>query len=154
MRPQTSVAALVPLRLFVGWIFLIAGIGKITGGWMTSNSHLLDILSGWLHDGRPYRFYAPFLRDVVIPKIHTFSILIPIGELCVGATLLLGLLTRVSALAGMTMAMAYLLGRGDGLGNNNTAPIIIMCLTLMLTQPGRVLGIDAALRGKVPSWIS
>ena len=153
MRPQTSVTALVPLRLFVGWIFLVAGIGKITGGWMTSNAHLLDILQGWLREGRPYHFYAPFLRDVVIPRVHVFSVLIPIGELCVGATLLLGLLTRWAALVGMSMVLAFLLGRGDGLGNNNTAPMVVMCLTLMLTNPGRVLGIDAALRGKLPSWM-
>ncbi len=154
MRPQTSVAWLVPLRLFVGWIFLVAGIGKVTGGWLSSNHHLLDILEGWLRDGKPYGFYAPFLRTVVIPRVHTFSILVPIGELCVGATLLLGLLTRWSALVGMTMVLAFMLGRGDGVGNNTTAPIVIMCLTLVLTQPGRVLGVDAALRGKVPSWIS
>ena len=62
--------------------------------------------------------------------------------------------SRWAALGGLILTLNYMLARGDGIGPNPTSPFVAICFTLMLTQPGRALGIDAALRGKVPSWLS
>ena len=115
---------------------------------------LTHVVDGWLRDGKPYSLYAPFLRAVVLPHAMVFSALVSLGELCVGAALLAGLFTRVAAGAGILLVGNFLLARGDGISANSTAPILVMCITMMLTSPGRTLGLDAALRGKLPRWLS
>lgn len=145
MTAATRLLYLVPLRLFCGWVFLHAGLGKLMGGWLTG-SQLHDTVGGWVQQNKPYAFYAPFLHDYVLPHARLFSYLVSFGELLVGAALLVGLFTRWAALAGMLLVGSFFLGRGDDLGINNTAPFLIMVLTLALTHPGRVLGLDAALQ--------
>lgn len=147
------IAYLLPLRLFAGWVFLMEALGKLTSGWIPGGK-LAVIVGGWLREGKPYSFYAPFLRDVVLPNAHGFSVTVVGGEMLVGSALLAGLFSRWAALGGLLLSLNYMLGRGDGIGPNPTAPFVAICLTLMLTQPGRALGIDAALRGKVPQWLS
>jgi thiosulfate dehydrogenase [quinone] large subunit len=153
MDELTHVWYLLPLRLFCGWSLLNTGLGKLSTGWLTT-PELATILNGWLRDGKPYGFYAPFLRTVVLPHAHLFSIVVSFGELLVGAALLAGLFTRIAAAAGMVLAGNFLFARGDGIGVNGTAPFLAMFLTIALTNPGRALGLDGALRGRVPRWLS
>ena len=150
---MTRVAFLLPLRLFCGWSLLNTGMKKLNDGWL-SRPELANTIEGWLREGKPYGFYAPFLRSVVLPHAHLFSILVSFGELLVGAALLAGLFTRFAAAAGVLLTLNFMLGRGDGIGANNTAPWVAMMVTLMLTSAGRTLGLDAALRGRLPSWLS
>lgn len=153
MGEQTRIAFLLPLRLFCGWVFLNSGVHKLSDGWLGSGQ-LAEVLGEWLKSGKTYSFYAPFLRDVVLPHADLFARLIALGELLVGAALLAGLLTRLSALVGLILVGNFLVGRGDGLAANGTAPMMVMLLTVMLTAPGRTLGLDAALRGRLPRWLA
>ena len=152
MRQQTLVVFLLPLRLFAGWVFLMEALGKLTSGWV-QNGKLAVLAGGWLHEGRPYGFYTPFLRDVVLTHAHGFSVLVVAGELCVGTALLAGLFSRWAAAGGLVLALNFMLARGDGIGPNPTAPFVAICFTLLLSSAGRALGLDAALRGKVPGWL-
>jgi thiosulfate dehydrogenase (quinone) large subunit len=153
MGELTRVVFLLPLRLFCGWTLLNTGLQKLSGGWL-AGPQLHEIVSGWVRDGKPYGFYVPFLRGVVLPHAHLFAMLVSFGELLVGAALLAGLFSRWAALAGLILVGSFMLGRGDGVGANSTAPLVIMMLTMLLTAPGRALGLDAALRGRVPRWLS
>ncbi len=153
MRPQTLVVFLLPLRLFAGWVFLMEALGKLTSGWV-QNGKLAAQVGGWLQEGKSYAFYAPFLRNVVLTHAHQLSLLVVGGELCVGTALLAGLFARWAAFGGFFMALNFMLARGDGVGPNPTAPFVAICLTLTLAASGRVLGLDAALRGKIPAWLS
>jgi len=153
MREQTWVAALLPMRLVTGWLFLMASMQKLMGHWL-DEPKLLGILQGWLKEGRPYSFYAPFLNGVVIPHVKLFTYAVVGGELTVGAALLAGLFTRPACVGGALLVLNFLLGHGDGLSFNSTALTLLILITLMLAHPGRILGLDAALKGKVPSWLS
>ncbi len=153
MREQTWVAALLPMRLVTGWLFLMASMQKLMGHWL-DEPKLLGILQGWIKEGRPYSIYAPFLNAVVLPHVKVFTWLVVCGELSVGAALLAGLFTRPACVGGALLVLNFLLGHGDGLSFNSTALTLLILITLMLTHPGRTLGLDAALKGKVPSWLS
>jgi thiosulfate dehydrogenase [quinone] large subunit len=107
-----------------------------------------------MREGRPYGFYLPFLRLVVLPHAHGFAYLVSFGELLVGAALLAGLFSRLAAFGGLVLVGNFLLARGDGIGVNGTMPFVVMMLTLMLTGPGRSLGLDAALKGRLPRWLA
>jgi thiosulfate dehydrogenase [quinone] large subunit len=152
MREQIWIAAVLPLRLVTGWMFLMESLGKLMNHWL-DEPKLAGILEGWIRDGKPYGVYLPFLRGVVLPHAHLFSWLVVVGEMAVGAALLAGLLARPAAAAGALLVLNYMLGRGDGLAPNPTAPMLFILITLFLTRPGRTLGLDGALRGKLPQWL-
>lgn len=153
MGEQTRIAFLLPLRLFCGWIFLNSGVHKLSAGWLRTDE-LSAILGEWLKDGKTYPFYVSFLRDVVLPHAHLFARLVSLGELLVGAALLAGLMTRLAAFVGLVLLANFLFGRGDGLSANGTASLAVMMFTMILTAPGRTLGLDAALRGRLPRWLA
>lgn len=149
----SPISALLPVRLFVGWVFLRASLMKLSSGWL-GQPKLVAVLEGWLREGRTYALFRPFLEGVVIPHDRLFSWLICGGELAVGAALLAGFCTRAAALGGVLLTMAFLLGRGDGLDANPTAPFVAMSLALLFSHSGRSLGLDAALADRLPRWLT
>lgn len=150
--PETT-PALLPVRLFVGWVFLRASLTKLSTGWL-EEPRLAAVLEGWLKEGRTYAAYRPFLEAVVLPHAKLFSWLVCGGELCVGAALLAGLITRGAALGGVVLTASFMLARGDGADANQTAPFVAMTLALLLGHSGRTLGLDAALAHKLPRWLT
>ena len=77
-----------------------------------------------------------------------FGYLVTIGEVAVGACLLLGLLTRLSALVGLFMLINYYLAVGMVRGGAMLAQqqTFILALALfVLANPGRSLGLDGLL---------
>jgi uncharacterized membrane protein YphA (DoxX/SURF4 family) len=152
MGERTMVAFLVPLRLYTGWVFLLASLSKIAGGWL-DQPHLRTLVGEWMRKGEPYRLIVPILRGLVLPHAIFFSWIVASCELITGALLLAGLFTRPAAALGLLLSFNYLLARGEGLAANSTSPFVVILATLLLTQPGRTLGADAALRGRLPDWL-
>ncbi|MEO6952331.1 MAG: DoxX family membrane protein [Polyangia bacterium] len=150
--PETT-PALLPIRLFVGWVFLRASLAKLSTGWL-EQPRLAAVLEGWLKEGHTYALYRPFLHDVVLPHAQLFSWLVCGGELLVGAALLAGIITRGAALGGLVLTTSFLLARGDGADANQTAPFVAMTLALLFAHTGRTLGLDAALAHKLPRWLT
>jgi thiosulfate dehydrogenase [quinone] large subunit len=143
---------LLPLRLYAGYSLGRAGLSKALGGWF-HEPKLANTVSGWLSHGKPYEFYAPFLRSVVLPHDRVFTFLVVGGEVAVGLAMCLGLFSRAAAFGGLLLTSAFLLGQGDPIGANATAAFVAIFLTLLLTPPGRFLGIDAALRDRLPRFL-
>jgi thiosulfate dehydrogenase [quinone] large subunit len=146
-------AALLPVRLFVGWVFLRASLMRLGGGWL-DQPRVVAPVEAWLQSGHTYGFFAPFVRALVLPHGQMWSIFIAVGELLIGAALLAGFITRAAALGGLVLTLAFLLVRGDGLDANPTAPFVFMFATLMLSHSGRTLGLDAALADRLPRWLT
>jgi uncharacterized membrane protein YphA (DoxX/SURF4 family) len=97
-----------------------------------------------------YPWYKRFLTAYVVPHSELFGYLVTIGEITVGACLLLGLLTRVNALVGLFMLINYYLGPGMAHGSLMLAHQQILIIALMifvLSNPGRALGLDGLLFG-------
>lgn len=152
VREQTWLAALVPLRLYAGYALLRAGIMKLRGHWLGS-AHLANQLSGWLKAGKTYAFYAPFLRDHLLPHAGTLTVLVVTGEVLSGAALLLGLFSRWAAAGALFLTLNIMLAAGDPIAATSSTAFVFITLTLLLTAPGRVLGLDAALRNNLPRWL-
>jgi uncharacterized membrane protein YphA (DoxX/SURF4 family) len=76
------------------------------------------------------------------------------GELVIGASMLLGLCTRVSAFLGAVMMFSFMFGAGQGLVPPGNALLMGAIFVLFLfAPPGRILGVDARLRGRLPGWM-
>ncbi len=68
--------------------------------------------------------------------------------------MLLGLLTRLGAFLGALLLFSFAFGAGQGLVPPGNALLMGAIFALfILAPPGRVLGLDAALRARFPRWM-
>ena len=118
----------LPVRLFAGWQWLQAGIGKIGApAWTGENAGaaVTGFVSGALEQAGGARpnvqgWYAWFLENVVLPNAVPWGYMVAYGELLVGLALIAGLFTGVAAFFGAFMNMNYLLS-----GAVSTNPVLL-----------------------------
>ena len=152
MNERFPSVMLLPLRLLVGVMLALSGYKKFTDGWLHGDA-LLKTLNGWIDGGKTYQFFLPLIETArAHPKI--FGTLVTAGELVIGATLVVGLLTRLFSFLGVLMLFSFGLGAGQGLSPPGNAILMGAILFIfVLAPPGRALGIDQTLRGRLPSWM-
>src|SRR5580765_7641309 len=152
MSERIPLVYLLPLRILCGIILVIEGWGKLQGDWL-HGTPLAATLGGWLAAGKPYGFFLPFVKVAAAhPKI--FGSLVTLGELTIGLSLLLGVLTRISAALGALMLFSFALGAGQGLAPPGNALLMgVVCVLFVVAPPGRVFGIDVVLRDRMPRWM-
>ncbi|WP_335869586.1 DoxX family protein [Bacillus sp. 2205SS5-2] len=120
---ENKIAAyiLTALRLYLGYTWITAGWGKITGGFdaggflqgavgKASGDH--PAVQGW---------WASFLDSFAIPNVGLFNVLVPWGEFLIGLGLLLGCLTTAAVFFGMMMNFAFLFS-----GTTSTNPMMLL----------------------------
>jgi thiosulfate dehydrogenase [quinone] large subunit len=130
------------VRLYVAWAWLEAGWGKLgTPAWTgdRAGTALAGFANGALQKTSGAHpdvqgWYAAFLESVVLPNASVFSYLVVVGELAVGAALVLGAFTGIAAFAGSFMNMNFLLA-----GTVSLNPIMLLC-ELLLILAWRVAG--------------
>ncbi len=130
------------VRLYVGWIWLSAGWGKITNPkWVGEEAG--TALSGFVKGAllktageHPdvSSWYADFLQNIVLNYTSTFAHLIAWGECLVGLALIFGLFTGFAALAGLFMNLNFMLA-----GALSVNPILFV-LSILLLMGWRVAG--------------
>lgn len=123
------------VRLYVGWQWLQAGIGKIGNpAWTGENAgaaitgfvtNALTKTEGAHPDVQGW--YAVFLERLVLPNAGFWSFLVAWGELLVGIALIVGLFTGIAAFFGSFMNMSYLLA-----GTVSTNPILLFLAALLV----------------------
>ncbi len=124
------------VRLYVGWEWAVAGWEKVFNPvWFGSTAG--GALSGFVQDALTkvdgahpdvQGWYANFLQTVVLPHAGAWSQAVAVGELLVGAGLMLGVLTGIAAFFGLFMNLNYLLA-----GTVSTNPILFtLAIGLML----------------------
>jgi thiosulfate dehydrogenase (quinone) large subunit len=133
----------LPIRLFLGFEWLVAGWGKVSGhGWIDGGgSSMLKYWQGAVaipQTGKPsitFEWYRTFLQILIDNQAqHWFAWLVAFGEIAVGIALLTGALVGIAAFFGATMNVSYMLA-----GSNSTNPILF-ALTIGLILGWRVAG--------------
>jgi thiosulfate dehydrogenase (quinone) large subunit len=126
----------LPIRLFVGFAWLEAGLHKLTGtGWVDGGSSLRGFWEAAVavpEKGRvpiTYEWYRDFINTLLAGHHETwFAWVITLGEIAIGVGLILGILTGVAAFFGAFMNMSFLLA-----GSASTNPIMFtLAVGLML----------------------
>lgn len=142
----------LPIRIYVGWQWLTAGWGKLSGeepGWVgaRAGASLSGFVSGSIKNAsidkptvQPY--YAWFLQHAVQPIPAVWSYAITFGEILVGIGLILGLFTGIAAFFGGLMNADYLLAGTVGIGAVNP-PLFILATGLVLAwRVAGYIGLD------------
>jgi thiosulfate dehydrogenase (quinone) large subunit len=93
--------ALVVLRITIGWHFLYEGGVKVLNPHWTSKAYLLDS-SGFLKD-----FFAELAGNQALLSISDYAN--AWGLTLIGLSLLLGIFTRYSSIAGIVLLLLYYL---------------------------------------------
>jgi uncharacterized membrane protein YphA (DoxX/SURF4 family) len=153
---------LAVLRIVVGAWFLKAAYTKLALGWAlgivpypTASGRFVAVHARRVAEfaaGNPLDWYRAFLESIVLPHAATFAALQAIGEVAVGLGLVLGLLTRPSALVGLFLSLNF------GLATQWMSPgqqgfhvlLVATMLAFLGVGAGRVLGVDAWLRRRHP----
>jgi len=156
MKETTYLWHVLPLRLWIGYYMANQGARKFErdfpyGDWITRQI-------GELGKVDIYPWYKTFLTDFVVPNRELFGNLVMWGEILVGFCLVVGLLTRYSAIIGLFMLANYYFGPGMARGAA-TPSVVAQQFTFMasmivfiLSSPGRAMGLDALLfRRKIQS---
>lgn len=148
-----SRAVLVPLRIYLGVVFMVAAWPKLTaeGGFGPR-------LEGFVRNvglENAHDFYRPVLEGLVLPNAGTFTTLVVFGELLVGLALVTGTATRLAAGVAMFMVLNYMLAKGAWFWtpSSNDAAFFFIGLALILGAAGRTWGIDRTLEGRMPAWL-
>lgn len=106
-----------------------------------------------------FGFYGDFVRSVVIPNFTLFAWLVFLIELVIGLLLLTGTWTRLGAALGLAMSINLGIGL---LAVPGEWPWSYMMMVMwhgvfLVTAAGRVLGVDAWLRARLPErsmWLT
>jgi len=146
-----------PLRLFMGFTFVYAGLQHLT-----DPSYFDPSKAGYIgHLVSQYAVGSPvhdFLLRVVAPNAVSFGWMVAVGEVLIGIATLTGFLFRLAALAGLMLNFTFFLS-----ATWNAFPfyfgsdiVFVMCwLTLLLTGPQTRQSVDGALatRFHFLSWL-
>ena len=132
----------LPIRLFLGFEWAVAGYDKLTGtGWTDGGAALLGYWKSAVaipttgHAAITFEWYRSFLQFLIDHGAQSwFAWLVVVGELAVGIGLLLGVLTGIAAFFGATMNMSYLLA-----GSTSVNPVMF-AFTIGLILAWKVAG--------------
>ena len=124
LRENNIVAGILTvIRLYLGWHWLSAGWGKITGGGFDASGFLAGAIANPVAKGEDlvYPTYVKFLESFALPNADLFNFLIPWGEFLVGLGLILGCLTTYAAFFAMVMNFSFLFA-----GTISSSPLDIL----------------------------
>lgn len=142
----------------MGATFLYAGIQHLT-----DTSYFDPSKQGYIgHLIVQYAVGSPihdFLMGFIVPNAVAFGYMVAIGESLIGVAVLLGILYRIAAIAGLFLNFTFFLS-----ATWNAFPfyfgsdiVFVMCwLTLLLTGPQQGLSIDTAIAKRVSKlrWLA
>jgi len=145
MRAMLSPAhGLALVRMGVGLYFLAEGSDKLSHGWLTNGQPLQRMLQSGLR--RAWPWYAGFLQQTVLRHVALFARLVTLGELLVGISLLLGLLTPTGAAGAIWLNLNYMLqSPWSSLIAGRNRLFILCAIVLLLCSAGATWSLDSLL---------
>ncbi|MBM7600780.1 thiosulfate dehydrogenase [quinone] large subunit [Virgibacillus halotolerans] len=128
------------LRIYIGYQWMTAGWGKITGGGFDAAGFLQGAIASASGENPAVQgWWATFLETVALPNADLFTFLVMWGELLVGVALILGIFTNFAALMGITMNFAFLF---SGTVSTNAQMVLITVFLIIAGYNAGRYGLD------------
>ncbi|MHA2920854.1 DoxX family membrane protein [Bacillus cereus] len=136
------------LRIYLGYTWISAGIGKLTGEESFNASGFLKGAIAKASGDHPMvqEWWADFLQYFALPNAELFSFFVLWGEILVGLGLILGGLTKTAAFFGITMNLSFLL---SGTISTNPNMIILTMFILVAGSNAGHIGLDRYISPKL-----
>lgn len=99
------------MRVWLGIMWMQAGWAKLFGaenGFFLHHSGA-GVAGFAAHGTAAYSWWGSFLHNFVVPNASWIALLVAFGEFLIGAALVLGLFTRVAALASLALLFTYVM---------------------------------------------
>lgn len=151
-KEKDSALWLALLRVLTGVIFLQAGWEKLAEpGFVPGMGKTL----GYFASKNPYPWMASLLQNVAIPNASFFGLLFSWGELLVGLSLILGILSQVGLLGALAMSLTFYFAAGwTGPSTATANEIMAVAEAIMLLAfAGKVLSVDQFLYSRFPKLL-
>lgn len=142
IKNSTSLIWLAIPRIFIGIVFLKAGIEKYKSNWF-NEPKLQAIIEKWIV-GNPWEFWVKIMNEQFLPHATELTYVVVFGEILAGLSLLLGASVKLGALGTLLMSVVFYLSAGhtstSAAGFNLL--IAINSLAFFFSNAGRSLGLD------------
>jgi thiosulfate dehydrogenase [quinone] large subunit len=155
---MTSAQCLAVIRIGLGLYFLSFAFQKLAGNYLSTGAGLGRQLQQGI--GGSQDFYQPFLSTLIIPNADAFARLVALGEVCVAASMILGLLTRAGGIVAIFLNLNYMLMKGLlNPGGSVDRFFVLIELMMVVSAAGLVWGLDGAFsdwfaRVPVLAWLA
>ena len=121
---------LAVLRVYLGYTWVMAGWGKLTGGQFDASGFLQGAMANATGEHPAVQgWWVVFLENVAIPNVEIFNTLVPWGEFLVGIGLIVGCFTKTAVFFGLVMNFSYLFS-----GTTSTNPQLILFSMFILVS--------------------
>ena len=145
--PTAPLAVLLPMRLFVGYVWLQAGVAKFYEGWLSSSDGMKALLERYkTAPVHPPEWYSSLLLEPAANNLNAAAWIVVGAQLLFGLMAAAGAVTRVSATALGLMGIIWFLGEGPA--RTEALALALMALTLAISSAGRYLGVDAIFKAR------
>ncbi|GIK52948.1 MAG: DoxX family membrane protein [Planctomycetaceae bacterium] len=146
--PTAPLAVLLPMRLFVGYVWLQAGVTKFYDGWLSGSTEgtrrLIESYRAALQ--HPPEWYNSLVLEPAAQNPLVTAWVIVGAEILFGLMTLAGAVTRVAATALGLMALLWYLG--ETAARTEALAFGLMGFTLAISASGRYLGVDAIFKAR------
>ena len=139
---KISAAILTIIRLYLGYAWFTAGLGKIQSGAFDASGFLKGAIAKPVTgpDGNMvYSWYVNFLESFALPNIDIFNFIVPWGETLIGLGLMLGCLTTAAMFFGLVMNFSFFLA---GTVSHNPTDIFLGFIILTAGYNAGRYGLD------------
>jgi thiosulfate dehydrogenase [quinone] large subunit len=134
--------ALALLRIYLGAVLLVTAAVRLQSDFTPELERFIREVAL----ERSPAFYRDLLQEIVLPNAALFGWLLTWGVVLVGALLVVGLLTRLSAAATLLLALNALLAKAGWRAlPSSDAAYAAISLALIVGAAGRTWGLDAFL---------
>lgn len=140
IRNNKMIAGVLALiRVYLGYTWLTAGLGKVTGDFDASG-FIQGAIAGAGGDNPTVQgWWAAFLETFALPNAELFNFMVAWGEVLVGIALILGIFTNFAALMGITMNFAFLF---SGTVSTNAQMVLLTFFLLVAGFNAGKYGLD------------
>jgi NADH dehydrogenase len=107
---KSRVIWLVLLRMFVGIMWIYEGFTKVRDGWLTTGDKLVSGASASPIGDYAFDWYVSFNEAIIFKFPLFFQIMVTLGMLAIGVSLIFGFFATLGALGSAGLAINFLLG--------------------------------------------
>ncbi len=145
------------VRVLIGAVWLNGALEKLLSPSFPQQFVVSLDAGGFISTAPPW--FQGFMQSIVVPNAEVVAQLARFGELLLGLTLLLGLLTNPAALGSIFWSLAIMFSQGlprfgTGLGSpeflNMNLLVALLSLIVLLSPAAKSLSLDASLARSRP----